>query len=168
MPISPKKCLLQRFVLMPIRDQLTRGITPDKIAWTISLGLVLGIFPIMGTTSLLCFVLGYGFKLNQPILHLFKTLTYPLHLALILVFIRCGQLINGSQPIPLSIPQLLARFKESPLQFASDFGLAALHGVEAWLIAAIILVPLIHVITLPLLKKIIRKNHSKLDQTSGT
>jgi uncharacterized protein (DUF2062 family) len=158
---------LQRFVLNPIRDQLTRGITPDKLAWTISLGLMLGVFPIMGTTSLLCFVVGYGFKLNQPILHLFKTLSYPLHIALILVFIRCGQLLNGSPPIPLSIPQLLTRFKESPLQFASDFGLAALHGIEAWLISAIILVPLIHFITLPLLKKIIRKDHSKLDHLSG-
>jgi uncharacterized protein (DUF2062 family) len=148
---------LHRWIIAPIRDQLTRGVTPEKLSWTIALGLTLGVFPIMGSTSLVCFIVGFFFKLNQPILHLFKTLSYPFHLALILVFIRIGQFLNGFPPIPLSIEELMFRFKESPLQFAKDFGVAALHGVEAWAIAALILIPLIRFITLPLLNKLIPK-----------
>lgn len=148
---------LQRWIIAPIREQLTRGVTPEKLSWTIALGLTLGIFPIMGSTSLVCLIAGYFLKLNQAILHLFKTLTYPLHLALILVFIRIGQYLNGVPPIPFSIPQLMVRFKDSPTQFARDFGMAALHGIEAWAIAALILIPLIRFITLPLLNKLIHK-----------
>lgn len=150
---SPSR--LRRWIVQPLINQLKRGITPEKLAWTIALGITLGIFPIMGSTSLVCFIAGYFLKLNQAILHLFKSLTYPLHLALILVFIRLGQHLNGVPPIPFSIPQLMARFKDSPTQFARDFGMAALHGIEAWAIAAAILIPLIRIVSLPLLKKLI-------------
>ena len=152
-----KHTRLHRWIIAPIRDQLTRGVTPEKLSWTIALGLTLGIFPIMGSTSLVCFIAGYFLKLNQAILHLFKALTYPLHLALILVFIRIGQHLNGVPPIPFSIPQLMVRFKDSPTQFARDFGVAALHGIEAWAILAIFLIPLFYFISLPILRKLLGK-----------
>jgi hypothetical protein len=76
---------------------------------------------------------------------------------MILVFIRLGQNLNGVPPIPFSIPQLLTRFKESPAQFASDFGMAALHGIEAWAITAIFLIPMIYYVSLPILRKLSRK-----------
>ena len=151
---------LQRWVIRPIANQLRQGTSPEKLAWSVSLGLTLGIFPIMGSTSLVCFIIGHLLRLNQPVLHLFKTFTYPIHLAMILVFIRLGQHLNGVPPIPLSIPQLLTRFKESPAQFASDFGIAALHGIEAWAITAIFLIPIIYYISLPILRRLLGKVHT--------
>ena len=114
----------------------------------------------MGSTSLVCTLAGWFLKLNQPIIHLFKTFTYPLHLALILVYIRLGQMLNGVPPINFSITQLLVRFKDDPAQFARDFGMAALYGIEAWAISAIFLIPLIYFITLPTLKKLIPRKSS--------
>jgi hypothetical protein len=149
---SPSR--LRRWVVEPIINQLKRGITPEKLSWTIALGVTLGIFPIMGSTSLVCFIAGYFLKLNQAILHLFKSLTYPLHLALILVFIRLGQHLNGVPPIPFSIPEMLSQFKDDPGQFARDFGMAALYGIEAWAIAAIVLIPVAYYISLPILRKL--------------
>ena len=150
----------QRWVIRPIANQLRQGTGPEKLAWSVSLGLTLGIFPIMGSTSLVCFAVGHLLRLNQPVLHLFKTFTYPIHLAMILVFIRLGQHLNGVPPIPFSIPQLLTRFKESPAQFASDFGMAALHGIEAWAITAIFLIPIIYYISLPILRRLLGKVHT--------
>ena len=147
----------QRWVVRPIANQLRQGTSPKKLAWSVSLGLTLGIFPIMGSTSLVCFAVGHLLRLNQPVLHLFKTFTYPIHLALILVFIRLGQHLNGVPPIPFSIPQLLTRFKESPAQFASDFGVAALHGIEAWAISGIFLIPFFYFVSLPVLRKLLGK-----------
>jgi uncharacterized protein (DUF2062 family) len=144
----------QRWFVTPIVKQLTGGISPEKIAWTISLGVVLGVFPIMGSTSVLCLLVGYLFQLNQPILHLFKTAVYPLHLALILVFIRLGERLYGVPLISFSIPELVAKFKDDPLQFARDFGLAAWHGVSAWLLIAPIATLLIKVAILPVLSKL--------------
>jgi len=129
----------RRWIIDPVKTQLTRGITPHKLGWTIAAAVTLGIFPIMGTTSLVCFIFGAVFKLNQPVLHTFKTLVYPLHLALILVFIRLGQRLHGVPLLALSIPQMLNRFQADPMQFARDFGLAAWHGITAWMLVAPIL-----------------------------
>ncbi len=141
----------KRWVIDPVIAQLTRGITPHKLGWTIAAAFTLGIFPIMGTTSLICFIFGAAFKLNQPVLHTFKTLAYPLHLGLILVFIRLGQRLHGVPLLTLSIPQMLTRFQADPMQFARDFGLAAWHGITAWMLVAPILAVAIKFAVTPLI-----------------
>lgn len=146
-----------RWVIRPIANQLRQGTSPEKLSWSVSLGLTLGIFPIMGSTSLVCLFIGHLFRLNQPILHLFKTFTYPLQLALILVYIRLGQQLNGVPLIKFSIPQMLGQFKDDPAQFARDFGMAALYGIEAWAISALFLIPILYFISLPILKKLLGK-----------
>lgn len=133
---APKESWWRRRLMAPVVSQLTQGISPDKIAWTISLGLVLGVFPILGSTTLVCLFVGWLCRLNQPILFVSKTLVYPLHLALILVFIHMGERLHGVPLIRFSIPQLLDKFHHDPLQFVRDFGMAAWHGVSAWLLMA--------------------------------
>jgi uncharacterized protein (DUF2062 family) len=144
----------RRWLVAPVVKQLILGTTPEKIAWTISLGVVLGVFPIMGSTTLVCLLAGWLLQLNQPVLHVFKTLVYPLHLALILVFIRLGERLYGVPLISFSVPQLLARFQADPLQFVKDFGLAAWHGVSAWLLIAPFAAVLIKMLMLPLLRRL--------------
>ena len=149
---EPKKSRFKRWVVQPIAKQLKQGTSPEKLSWSISLGTTLGIFPIMGSTSVVCLAVAHLFKLNQPVVHLFKTLTYPIHLAMILVYIRLGQKLNGLPETPFSITEMMSQFKDSPAQFARDFGMATLYGIEAWAISAIILIPTIYLVSLPLLK----------------
>ena len=143
----------RRWIVQPVINQLTRGIAPKKLAWTIALAVVLGIFPIMGTTTVICLAAGWALQLNQPILLAFKSLVYPLHLALILVFIHVGQRLHGAAPLLLDIPELLVRFRTDPLQFARDFGLAAWHGVVAWLLVAPALAVTVRLALLPVLER---------------
>lgn len=154
---QPQPSRFHRWVIRPIANQLRQGTSPEKLAWSVSLGLTLGIFPIMGSTSLVCFVVGHLLRLNQPVLHLFKTFTYPLQLVLILVYIRLGQQLNGVPLIKFSIPQMLGQFKDAPAQFARDFGMAALYGIEAWAISALFLIPILYFVSLPILKKLLGK-----------
>lgn len=142
----------RRWLIRPVLHQLSAGGSPDRLAWTIAAGVVLGIFPIMGSTTLLCLAAGWLFGLNQPVLHVFRAVVYPLHLALILVFIRMGERLYGANLIAFSIPQLVGRFKDDPLRFASDFGLAAWHGIAAWLLVSPLLLILIKLAVTPLLR----------------
>lgn len=134
--------------------QLTYGISPQRLAWTVALGVVLGVFPIMGTTTLVCLMAGWLLKLNQPVLHVFKTLVYPLHLALILVFIHLGDRLFGAPPLAFSIPQMLDKFTNDPAQFARDFSMSAFHGVVAWTLIAPFAAVLIKVSVQPILQKL--------------
>lgn len=153
--VSPKKWY-HRWIVAPVIRQLKQGTTPEKLAWTIAAGVVTGIFPIMGTTTLVGFAAAWIFKLNQPVIHLVATLMVPAHLALILPFIRLGQRLFGSTLIENSIPAMLARFFQTPLQFASDFWLPALQGVTAWLLIAPLLLIPIRFAAKPLMTKLRR------------
>ena len=141
----------RRWIVRPVIGQLSAGGSPDRLGWTIAAGMVLGIFPIMGSTTLLCLAAGWLLGMNQPVLQVFRAVVYPLHLALILVFIRMGERLHGADLIAFSIPQLVGRFKDDPLLFAADFGLAAWHGITAWLLVAPLLGILIKLAVTPLL-----------------
>ena len=162
MNAAAKESGWRRWLIAPIKAQLMQGMTVDRVSWTIALGVVLGVFPIMGSTTLVCLLAGWAMNLNQALLHVFKTVVYPLHLALILVFIRLGERLYGAPLIAFSIPQLLARFKQDPLQFARDFGMAAWHGVSAWLLIAPLAALLIKMAVIPVVSRLAAKHKEVL------
>ncbi len=120
-----------------IKEQLTQGVPPQKIAFTISLGVTLGIFPILGSTTLLCLAAGTRFKLNQPLLQTVNYFAYPLQIIFIPVFIRLGETLFRAPHVPFSIPAALALFSSAPSEFIKIFWLSALQAVAAWSLAAI-------------------------------
>ena len=133
---GPGASFWRRRIVAPIAAQLTQGVTPEKIAFTIALGVVLGVFPILGSTTILCALAGILVRLNQPIIQLVNYVAYPLQLLLLIPFYRAGEHLLGRPPIPLSIPLLLGRFKEDTGQFLKDFGMIGVGGILVWLIIA--------------------------------
>ncbi len=77
---------LRRKIVNPILDLLRQGITPEKIALSIALGLTLGVAPVLGSTSILCLLAAFVLGLNLPAIQLVNYLVYPLQLALLAPF----------------------------------------------------------------------------------
>ena len=144
----------QRRVVALIVAQLKQGITPHKIALTIALGIALGIFPILGATTVLCLIAGIWLKLNQPIMQLINWLISALQLSLILVFVRVGEWLVNAERVTFSVPELIRKFNASPKKFMQEFGMTGLHGIAGWLLIAPALVPLLYFSVLPPLKKL--------------
>lgn len=135
----------QRRIAGPVRQQLTQGITPDKISLTIALGITLGIFPILGSGFLLCGLAAWGLKLNQPIIQGVGTLAYPLQLVMLLPFYRAGEWLFGIPPIPLSITVLISRFFENVPLFLKEYGMTGVRGILVWCgLAPVVLVLVYH------------------------
>jgi uncharacterized protein (DUF2062 family) len=154
--ISPAKSFWRRRVLDVIVGQLKQGITPQKISLTLALGVTLGIFPILGATTLLCFVVGLCLKLNQPIIQMVNYLVYALQLVMILFFVRVGEFVMHATPVSFSIPEMFRKFHESPREFFREFGMTGVHGIVGWLIIAPFVAALLYFILLPLMKKLAR------------
>ncbi len=152
-PSRLKKFWRERVVAL-IVAQFTQGVTPQKISLTIALGLNLAMFPILGSTTLLCATVAFWLKLNQPIIQLVNWLAYPLQFATLLPFVRIGEWLARAPRMPFSIPQLLQKFHDSPGNFLREFGMTGIHGIIAWLIIAPILTALIYFLLLPPLKKL--------------
>jgi uncharacterized protein (DUF2062 family) len=154
--ISSGKKIWQRRVIGVIVAQLQQGITCEKISLTLALGVTLRLFPILGATTLLCFVFGIWFKLNQPVIQVVNYLVSAAQLALILVFVRLGEFMVRAQPVSFSISEMPQKFCESPLKFFREFGTTGLHGIIGWLSIAPFLAAILYFSFLPLLKKFAR------------
>jgi len=146
---------LARTVRDVIVAQLRQGITPEKIALTLALGGMLGIFPILGTSTVLCAVAAIWLRLNQPIIQLVNYLMYPAQLLLLLPFYRAGETLFGQPHVPIfSIVELIDRFRAGPLQFVVDYGMVALYGVTVWCLIAPLAIALAYYTLRPLLSRL--------------
>ena len=94
-PTKPQETRWQRQVIDPIALQMTQGITPEKIALTLAVGSALALFPIFGTTTLLCLLAGVLLRLNQPIIQLVNMLCASIHFPVIVCLFRMGHWMYG-------------------------------------------------------------------------
>jgi uncharacterized protein (DUF2062 family) len=150
----------QRNVIDPIAVQLTQGITPEKIALTLSVGSALALFPILGTTTLLCILAGILLKLNQAIIQLVNMLCASIHFPLIVCLFRLGHLMFGVPYThfgPGMVHRMLDTFWEDPTRFFERFGVDALHAIAAWAIIVPFWVPLVYFTSLPVLREALRR-----------
>jgi uncharacterized protein (DUF2062 family) len=139
-----------------ILTQLRQGITAEKISLTLAIGLVLGLFPIFGTTSALCVLAALWLKLNQPMIQLVNWFAAPLQLPGIFLFVRIGERLTRSPPVQFSISGLVQQFRSAPLQFLQQFGMTGLHGVLAWLLIAPAIAAAVYLALLPPLRRLAR------------
>jgi len=144
----------KRWVIKPIAQQLTQGTSPHKIAQALAFGLTLGIFPIIGSTTLLALLVGIPMKLNQPVLQAFKTLAYPLQWMFVLGFYRLGEMLYGAPHVSLSIPKMMERFFTEPGPFFRDYGMTAVYGITVWCLMAPALLLALYAITRPLIQSL--------------
>ncbi len=142
-------------VLKPLLSFLKQGITPTKLALSISLGLVFGLFPIVGVTTLLCLAISFVFKLNLAAIQLVNYLVYPLQLILLIPLIKLGSVFANVNPIPYSITELLEIANEDFFRAFEMLWFAHLLGIVAW---AITILPLGFIVFLILKHVFLRLN----------
>jgi uncharacterized protein (DUF2062 family) len=155
-PPTPARSFWQRRVRDPIVAQLTQGITPEKIALTLAVGSAVALFPILGTTTLLCFVVAFVLKLNQPITQLINQACWPIHVPAIYLCVRVGEKIFGVHAVRFSIRQMNHLFWNEPARFLHDFGATALHAVVAWAVIAPVYVTTVYYCSLPIMRGVTR------------
>lgn len=146
--------LWRRWVVNPILQQLTQGVSPTKISQAIAYGITLGIFPILGSSTLLTLIVGVPLRLNQPVLQVFKTLTYPLQITLLLAFYRAGEWLFQAPHVSIHIPSMIERFFAEPGPFFRDYGMTALYGITVWLLMAPLLIGTLYFVSRPLVTRL--------------
>ncbi len=150
----------RRRLLDPILAQLTQGVTPDKIAATLAVGTACAMFPFLGATALLCLLVGIPLRMNQPILQTLNQLLGPLHLVMILVYVRIGEwLWRAPDDRQFSVTGMIRDFADLSFgEFLQKFGLAGLHAFTAWALTAPLLVALVYYTTRPALRRFARRS----------
>jgi len=141
-------------LILPILNLLRQGITPEKIALSIAFGVALGVFPVIGATTLLCALAAIAFRLNLPAIQLVNYFVYPLQIALLLPFIRFGEvLFRVRHPLPFSITQILEMITTSIPNAVSTLWTATMHAIVAWILVGPLAVLLFYGALAPALRR---------------
>jgi len=134
-----------------ILELLSQGITPHKIALTIALGVVLGVTPVLGSTTILCAAAAVVFGINLPLIQVVNYVVYPLQLLLLIPFIQAGQWLFRQPPLPFSFAQLTALLRLRFWQTLAMLWEYTLHGLIAWLILGGMAALIIYIVSRPIL-----------------
>jgi len=93
-------------ILRPLLRQLRGGVTPRRLAWSLALGVLIGINPSVGLTTVAVVMLAWAFGLNQIAPQIGSYAVAPLHLLLFLPFIQLGVYLFHTRRLPLSRQQI--------------------------------------------------------------
>jgi hypothetical protein len=141
-------------LVQPILNLLRQGISPEKIALSICFGVFIGIFPLLGSTVILCTIATFVFRLNIVAIQIVNYLVYPLQLILFIPFIRIGETVLQKEHFPLSMEKIFYMIKTDILGAISELWWTNVYGMFAWLIISIPCFILLYFILTPILKQI--------------
>ena len=146
------KSLLHKYLVAPIRTLLTQGLSPRLLALSLAVGLVVGIFPVLGTTTVLCTLFAAALRLNLVAVQTVHFLMTPVQLLLIIPFVRVGEWVLGRTPQPLSISEGLALIAQGAVTAVAVLWDAILHAMLGWLLLGPVLLAVAYVLLAQVLK----------------
>ena len=146
---------LYRRLALPVLALLRMGATPERLAWSIALGLVIGINPLLGSTTLLCLALAAVFRLNLAASQLANHLMYPFQILLLIPFLRIGARLFHTGPIPLSPKLLFSQARTHPFALIKSLWLWESHALILWAVVSALLLPISALLLTPVLRRLL-------------
>lgn len=146
---------VHRRILIPLLDLLRQGVTPEKLALSIALGITLGVVPVLGSTSVLCLLAALLFRLNIPAIQLVNYLVYPLQFALLIPFIRAGEWIFSARPLALSAATVAGLIRSDIWTAIRLLWTATLHALVAWMAIGSLASLLLYLLLVMALKRLV-------------
>ena len=115
-----------------VRSMLKEGMSLHKISLCIALGIALGIFPVLGITTLLCALAALIFRLNLPAIQLVNYMVYPLQIVLLAPFYSIGSWIFKQESWLVNGQNLIALFKNDFWGSMADLWHLTLYAIFTW------------------------------------
>ncbi len=129
-------------ILRPLLRQIRGGVTPRRLAWSLALGMVIGINPSVGLTTLLVVMLAWTLGLNQIASQIGAHSVTPLHLLLFVPFIELGVHLFHTRRLPLSRQQI-EHLSHHPWRLIRNIWQWEWHALIVWGLVAAVAMPLL-------------------------
>jgi uncharacterized protein (DUF2062 family) len=152
-----KEGFFHRRLVRPILDLLRQGVTPEKIALSLALGMALGVFPVLGSTTALCALAALVLRLNLPAIQIVNYFVYPLQIGLLIPFFRLGERLFRAAHLPLSVPQIYAMMHAGMGNTIRSLWTTTWHAIIVWCLLAPVFTAVAYAILVPALRRVLRK-----------
>jgi uncharacterized protein (DUF2062 family) len=147
--MSPKEKIISA-----IKSFFQAGMSIEKISMCVSLGIVLGIFPVLGLTTLLCAAAAIFLRLNQPLIQLVNYGVYPLQFLLLAFFYGVGSwLFEGHNPV-LAGANVVGMMQDDMWGSLAAFWDMTIFAVLLWVLIGPVLAVILYVILKPVIRKL--------------
>lgn len=137
-----------------IKNQLTQGATPEKLAQSLSAGILIGCFPLLGFATGLAAVFGIILKLNHIVVQTANYMMYPVQIILIPVYIKVVSLMINVGDVPIRPDLILEAFRADWVLFLKTYSLIGLYAVILWIIVSGVLFKILPKAFLPAINKL--------------
>jgi uncharacterized protein (DUF2062 family) len=136
--------------LAPFVDLLRQGMSPEKIALTIALGFMLGVTPVLGSTTILCTLAAFAFRLNLPAIQLVNGVVYPLQLILLIPLYKMGAWIFRANASVISMQGVLSILRAGMWSAIQSLWVVTMHALVAWLALGFVTTAVLYVVLVPI------------------
>ncbi len=123
--------------LVPFRLIPEGGIPPDKMAFSITLGVVTGVFPVLGATTAISLLLTMLFRQNVLVVQSVQWIMAMLQVILIVPFMQLGALILKARSVDISLHQINISFQHGFFTGIKTVGVLHLYAIFTWTLLSI-------------------------------
>ena len=123
--------------IAPVKALLQQGLSPQTLAFSLTIGFVTGFFPVFGITTILCIVIAGFFKLDQVVIQIANYCGYPLQFILFIPFVRLGELLFGLEQVSIEPLVIFDLARSDFSQFLELYAITISAACAAWLVVAL-------------------------------
>jgi len=128
---------IKKRILIPFKIIPREGLTPEKVALSVTIGIVSGLFPVIGFTTLLSLTLTAAFRQNFALVQSVNWLLSLVQVLLIIPLMRMGASLLNQQNVRITLGQMKQAFQSGILDGLQTIGIFHLYGIMAWCITVL-------------------------------
>jgi uncharacterized protein (DUF2062 family) len=151
-----------RRLVRPVLDLLRQGVTPEKLALSLALGVVLGVFPALGWTTTLCAIAAFVWGLNLPAIQIVNYFVYPAQIVLLIPFFRLGEKLFRAQHLPISVAQIYTMGHANLWGAIKFLWSTTWHAIVVWAMLAPFATAAIYFALAPLFRRVLARQGTAL------
>jgi uncharacterized protein (DUF2062 family) len=141
-------------VVAPVVQQLVQGVTPEKLALSVALGVVVSVMPVLGVTTLVGLAVSAALRLNHVAVVAANYAAYPLQIILFIPFFQMGAWVTRGPPVPFSFTQVQAELAAGIWPTVLRYAEANARALAAWILVAPLATWLLFLALRPLLSRL--------------
>ncbi|MBT8366555.1 MAG: DUF2062 domain-containing protein [Deltaproteobacteria bacterium] len=144
-----------------IRSMLKEGMSLKKMTLCIAVGITLGIFPVLGMTTLLCALAAFALRLNMPAIQLVNYMVYPMQLVLLAPFYGAGSWLFSQERRLTAAKDLVSLLSYDFWGSMANLWDLTLYAIFTWMAICPFLILMLYLTLKPVVGAVasIRKQH---------
>lgn len=123
--------------LIPFRLIPAAGLSAEKLALSITIGIIAGLFPVIGATTILSIFLTMLFRQNLLVVQSVQWIMALFQILLIIPFMQIGAYILSQQATHINIETINLAFKPGIISGIKTIGIFHLYAILTWTILSI-------------------------------